>query len=214
MDFKSELAEREIGEDYSGLEESFIDGDGVRRRVNREYDERESIRFLEELERNITIVKKEGDDNIMEYINLSLQELVETYLGAGVEKEFFEIESRLSESTRKALVGAIGILNKYKEEIAENPELKSSIITLVRFLGFGAGYSETEKGLRKGEPVDWLTVRTQLFGELLEPDEVEVEKSDVNKDDPFPSISRQIKRNKEIIEETIEENNEGEGFLQ
>lgn len=205
--------------DYFG-ENGFIDGQGFRRKkTDEEIEEEKVIKLAEEEPLNNKILIVKGADNIMEFTNL--QESIEAFLEQGVEEEYFEVEKVLTEATKKTLLEAMNTLNKFKSEIAKNKELKEAIIALAKYLGYGypgipAKYPyPTKKGLEKREPVSWLTIRNQLFGELVEPDEVEVEKSDITSDDPFPSISKQIERNKEIISETIEENNisEGERFI-
>jgi len=164
--------------------------------------EEEDLEFSEEQNGKITIVK--GDDNTMEFTDL--REAIEAFIGEPVEEEFFEIEKRLSETNRKALVEAVNTLNRYKKEITKNKELKTSLLTLARFIGFGAGYPAPVKKELEGEPeiFDWKSFVEHMSDD--EDIEEEIEKADP--DDKFPSLTKgllkgQRRRDKALSERDI-----------
>jgi len=213
MEFESEYIEKQLDRDYFGVN-GYIDGEGVRRKR----EEGEVLKFEESQDdEKILIIK--GDDSIMEFTNL--QESIEAFLEQGVEEEYFSVERALTEETKKTLLEAMNILNKYKSEIKANKELKEAIVTLARYIGYGypgipSKYPYPAKKIEKArEPLDWLSVQEMFFGKLEKSDEKEISKSDITDSDPFPSLSKQFKENEELIDEVIETNNidEGERFI-
>jgi len=169
------------------------------------------LELSEEQNGKITIVKniEEGVEPEME--KRSLEELIIEFLGeSDLPVEFEKAQKVLPEKAKKVLREAFAVLNRYKESM--NEELREAVKVLGKYVGFGypgipEKYPYPSKSLEKKAPVDWISVRDMFFGKLEEPEAVEVSKSDISKDDLFPSISKQIERNKEIIDETIEENN-------
>ena len=211
MEFESKYIEKMLDKDYFGFEPAFINGEGYRQK-REEVGEEGIIKFTEEPQDNdkITIIK--GVEEMKNYNSLELNDLLEEF--AGEEFEFEKIEKELPEEAIEALKKAYETLLKYKNEM--NEDLKRAMTVITRYIGVKYPDSEPypeKKELEKREPLDWLTVRNQLFGELVESEPVEVEKSDISESDPFPSLSKQFKKNEEIIDETIEENNLEERLL-
>ena len=173
-----------------------------------EIEEEKDLEFTEKSNGKITIIKGDDPEMINEFDDLG--EAIESYLGEPVEEEFYELEEKLSATNRKALVEAVNILRYYKEEIAKNPELKTSLLTLVKFVGFGAGYP-IKKELEKSEPVlfNWKSFINNMTEKAEEDQSVseEIEKADPN--DKFPSLTRgllksQKKREKAQTERDLE----------
>ena len=202
MEFESSYVEKQLDKNYFGFEPAFIDGQGIRRK--KEVEE-------EVINNKITVVKniEEGVESEME--NSSLEELIIEFLGENdLPVEFEKAQKILPEKAKDVLREAFKVLNRDKESMGG--ELLEAIKVLGKYVGYGypglpAKYPYPVKEIEKREPLDWLSVREMFFGKLEGDDEVEVKKSDITGDDPFPSLSKQFKRNDEIIEEIISENN-------
>lgn len=211
MEFESKYIEKMLDKDYFGFEPAFINGEGYRQK-REEVGEEEIIKFTEEPQDNDKIMIIKGVEEMKNYNSLELNDLLEEF--AGEEFEFEKFEKELPKEAIEALKKAYKTLLKYKNEM--NEDLKRAMTVITRYIGIKYPDSEPypeKKELEKREPVDWLTVRNQLFGELVESEPVEVEKSDISESDPFPSLSKQFEKNEEIIDETIEENNLEERLL-
>lgn len=189
--------------------------------LKKEFEKRDKIEFqksmqlLEEVdedepENKIMIIK--GDVSRMK--NLDVE--IEKFIGEKVEKEFYELEENLSETNKKALAEAFATLNEFKEEIKEDPKLKKALLTLARFVGYGAGYPKPypqkypyPPKVKKSDGFYWPTAERQIYGynqddlTMIKNSEIdEIEKS--SDSNPFPSLASIFSQNKEALEKAFE----------
>lgn len=193
MEFEPKWLEKELDKDYFGFSEAYIDGEGIRKKR-----EKEVIKFSEEPENNKIIIIK-GDD-----LEMNLEELILEFLEEeSLPEEYFEVEKALSESVIKTLKEAFAILNKYKKEIKENKELSGAIRSLAKYIGYGypgipAKYpypvvkKELEKEPKDFKIFDWKSFITEGLEEDIEEEE-EIKKS-LDPSDKFPSLTAGLLR--------------------
>ena len=175
---------------------------------------------IEEIKRFKENVRKSNKFNIIKlnersestmFENYELKDLIEEFndeIDEDIEKALKEMPEKLKE----ALTECYKILNEYKADIKEIPELLSAVKLLGRLAtgkpGLPGKYPYPEKKIKKSMP--WEKVQDLLFGGHIPSDNEEIEKS--SKENPFPSITRAMKIKKEAIDELEEEMEEGSNY--
>jgi len=157
------------------------------------------------------IVKLNERSNTM-FDNYKLEELIEEFNDEEIDEDIKKALKTMPEKLKEALTECYKILNEYKADIEEIPELLSAVKLLGR-LATGKGdlpskYPYPSKKVKKS--MDWQSVQDLLFGGHLPVDDEEIEKS--SKENPFPSITRAINLKKVAIDEVEEEMEEGSNY--
>lgn len=190
----------------------------IRNFKRKKLEEEEEIEEEEDVRKsnNFNIIKtNERSDTMREYYNDSgfdeiekLEDLVEKFEEEDLDDNILKQIKVIPEKLKNVLKECYKTLNEYKDELKEFPELLSAVQVLGRL---ATGEPEKKpypekypypKKVKKSE--NWSQVQDMLFGGHLPPaDDDEIEKS--SKENPFPSITRAVKLQKEAIDEAMDD---------